>query len=91
MDIGFIANPASGKDIRHLTARASVFDNQEKAAIVARCLAGISGIGEATIHYLADTHNIVSSALEKLNLKGVALPIRPEGTADDSINAAKKL
>ncbi len=28
--IGIVCNPASGKDIRRLTARASVFDNQEK-------------------------------------------------------------
>ena len=91
MDIGFIANPASGKDIRRLTARASVFDNQEKAAIVERCLAGISGIGKANIHYLPDTHNIVSSALQKSKLKGFALPVQVEGTANDSTSAAQKL
>jgi len=34
--IGIAANPASGKDIRRLVARASVFDNQEKCSIVAR-------------------------------------------------------
>ena len=39
--IGLVANPASGKDIRRLTARASVFDNQEKTAMLRRCLAGI--------------------------------------------------
>ena len=34
--VGIVCNPASGKDIRRLTARASVFDNQEKLAIVRR-------------------------------------------------------
>ena len=34
--IGVVANPASGKDVRRLVARASVFGNREKAAIVAR-------------------------------------------------------
>ena len=91
MDIGFIANPASGKDIRRLTARASVFDNQEKTAIVGRCLAGIRGIGEATIHYLPDTHNIVSSALDRLEIAGNALPIEIEGSAADSTRAAEAL
>ena len=91
MDIGFIANPASGKDIRRLTARASVFDNQEKTAIVGRCLAGIRGIGEATIHYLPDTHNIVSSALDRLDIAGNALPIEIEGSAADSTRAAEAL
>ncbi len=42
--VGIVANPASGKDVRRLTARASVFDNQEKAAIVRRCLAGIAAL-----------------------------------------------
>ena len=45
MDIvGIVANPASGKDIRRLVARASVFDNQEKQAIVQRALAGMAGV-----------------------------------------------
>ena len=47
--IGIAANPASGKDIRRLVARASVFDNQEKCSIVARCLVGITAIGHTPI------------------------------------------
>ena len=43
--IGIIANPSSGKDIRRLTARASVFDNREKAAIVRRAVAGAMAAG----------------------------------------------
>ena len=35
-----VANPASGEDVRRLVARASVFDNQEKRAIVGRVLTG---------------------------------------------------
>ncbi|MEZ5559012.1 MAG: NAD(+)/NADH kinase [Pseudomonadales bacterium] len=45
--IGIIANPASGKDVRRLVARASVFDNQEKQAIVRRVLMGIGGTLQA--------------------------------------------
>ena len=42
--VGIVANPASGKDVRRLVARASVFDNQEKQAIVKRALAGIFAV-----------------------------------------------
>ena len=45
--IGIIANPASGKDVRRLVARASVFDNQEKRAIVRRALMGMAAAGNA--------------------------------------------
>jgi len=48
--VGIVANPASGKDVRRLVARASVFDNQEKQAIVLRVLAGIASV--------ADSHKI---------------------------------
>ena len=38
--VGLLANPASGKDVRRLVARASVFDNEEKGAIVTRAVIG---------------------------------------------------
>ena len=92
MDIGFIANPASGKDIRRLTAGASVFDNQEKSAIVRRCLAGIAGVEpNACIHYFPDTHQITHAAVNASNLVGKAIDMRPSGTAIDSTCAARKL
>jgi len=43
--IGIAVNPASGKDVRRLVARASVFDNQEKCAIVRRAIVGAVGAG----------------------------------------------
>lgn len=67
--VGIVANPASGKDIRRLVARASVFDNQEKQAIVKRALAGIfsvPGSDSLQIRYLNDGHGIVRTALESL-------------------------
>ena len=33
MPAGLVVNPASGKDVRRLTGKASVFDNREKLAI----------------------------------------------------------
>ena len=93
--VGIVANPASGKDVRRLTARASVFDNQEKAAIVRRCLAGIAafqrqgreqeGCGNAVhVRYLADSHNIVSSAAEETGIAATRLDIEATGTAADT-------
>jgi len=67
--VGIVANPASGKDVRRLVARASVFDNQEKQAIVIRALAGIMSVpcsDSLQIHYLNDGHGIVRTALESL-------------------------
>ncbi|MFP6817128.1 MAG: hypothetical protein VB949_15870, partial [Pseudomonadales bacterium] len=62
--IGIIANPASGKDVRRLVARASVFDNQEKQAIVRRVLVGLVAAGADEVAYLDDRHGIVRTALE---------------------------
>jgi predicted polyphosphate/ATP-dependent NAD kinase len=68
--VGIVANPASGKDIRRLVARASVFDNQEKQAIVRRVLAGIMSIPGARFQfaYLNDGHGLVRSAIEELGV-----------------------
>jgi len=68
--IGIVANPASGKDIRRLVARASVFDNPEKQAIVQRALAGMQSVlGHEPwqLAYLDDAHGIVKRALSEIN------------------------
>lgn len=68
--VGIVANPASGKDVRRLVARASVFDNQEKQAIVKRALAGIFAVpggDELQIGYLNDSHGIVHTALAEIS------------------------
>lgn len=92
MDIGIIANPASGKDIRRLTARASVFDNQEKSAIVRRCVAGIEGLcPDATIHYYPDSHHITEAALAQCGLRSHQIDAAFTGTAQDSTLAASHL
>jgi hypothetical protein len=66
--IGIVANPASGKDVRRLVARASVFDNPEKQAIVRRALTGMQSVlrgAEWRLAYLDDGHGIVRRALEE--------------------------
>ena len=64
--IGVVANPASGKDVRRLAARASVFDNREKAAIVTRAITGAVNAGARSFAYLDDSHNIAASAMQIL-------------------------
>ena len=73
--IGIVANPASGKDVRRLVARASVFDNPEKQAIVRRALAGMSSVLDGRpwrVAYLDDTHGIVRRAAERGYIKDAA-------------------
>ena len=64
--VGFAVNPASGKDIRRLVARASVFDNQEKKAIVRRAAIGAVAAGAREFRFVPDTHHIARAALDDL-------------------------
>jgi predicted polyphosphate/ATP-dependent NAD kinase len=43
--LGIVANPMSGRDIRRLVARASVFPNAEKTNMVLRLLAAAGAVG----------------------------------------------
>jgi len=98
--IGIVANPASGKDIRRLVARASVFDNPEKQAIVQRILAGIDGVLGPRgwrLAYLDDAHGIVRRAVAEVLGAGCgpdqALPVMSAdtGSALDTSRAARAL
>ena len=91
--IGLVANPASGKDVRRLVARASVFANQEKQAIVRRALTGAAEAGGTELRYLADRHGIVEQALAELKLKIKASPVDSTAmsSALDTISAARAM
>ena len=90
--IGLIANPASGKDIRRLTANASVFDNQEKSAIVKRFFTGLAGVHpHAKVTYYDDTHHIARSALKDSPLCTTPLEMCVKGMVTDSTEAAAML
>ena len=91
--IGIIANPASGKDVRRLVARASVFDNQEKQAIVRRILVGMLEAGADEVAYLDDGHGIVRTALEDVRtpLQSTAVASTQTANALDTISAARAL
>ncbi len=87
-----VANPASGKDVRRLVARASVFDNQEKQAIVGRVLTGAIAAGASEFAYLDDAHGIVAGALaDQEGLAAQALDATRSGTPLDTISAARAL
>lgn len=99
--MGIVCNPASGKDIRRLTARASVFDNQEKLAIVRRAVLGAVAAGAREFRYVPDGHGIAEIAFgEILNApehRGeIDLVVKPvdcpgTGSALDTVRGATSL
>jgi predicted polyphosphate/ATP-dependent NAD kinase len=91
--VGLIANPAAGRDIRRLTARASLVPNHEKASIVRRVLHGLAAAGVDTVAYLADNAGIVAAAVDggPPPLAMDALDLRAHGWASDSTEAARQL
>ncbi len=91
MQIGIIANPNAGKDIRRLTAGASVSSTEEKVAVVRRFLAALCSNCRPDIHYLDDSGGIVRSALRSLGIQGYKLDVQSEGMSSDSECAAFKL
>lgn len=91
--IGLLANPASGKDVRRLVARASVFDNQEKRAIIRRVLVGAHAGGCQEFIYHNDAHGICSQAIEEFGEDISATPVDSTqmGTVLDTISAARAM
>lgn len=91
--VGITVNPASGKDIRRLVARASVFDNQEKKAIVRRAIIGAIAAGAREFRYVADTHGITRSALDDVSSEVVAESVASARSASalDTIDGAAAL
>ena len=65
---GIVANPASGKDIRRLVARSSVFDNNEKVNIVRRVLLGLEALGVRHVVFMPDYYGLGEHALEHIKL-----------------------
>jgi len=91
--VGIIANPASGKDVRRLVARASVFDNQEKQAIVGRLLKGMAASGATRVAYLDDPHGIVRGAVAEASAIMSCTPVVATRTASalDTVSAARAM
>lgn len=95
--VGIIANPASGRDIRRLVAHGTVFDNNEKTAIVRRVLLGLEAVGIRHVAYMPEhDFGILPRALTGLHgnsLQIEALPLQMPvlGTSADSTRAAQLL
>ncbi len=91
--VGIIANPSSGKDIRRLVARGSVFDNNEKVNIVRRALHGLAAVGVRRVVYMPDSFSIVPRALDgaRLGLEAEALAMPVDASQRDSTRAAELL
>ncbi len=89
---GIVANPASGKDVRRLVARASVFDNQEKQAIVGRVIVGAKAAGAVECAYLDDANGIVAGAIrDSSGLTAKPVDATRMRSALDTISAARAL
>ncbi len=95
--VGIIANPASGRDIRRLVAHGTVFDNNEKTAIVRRVLLELEAVGIRHVAYMPEHHfGILPRALTELyrhalSLEASPLEIPVLGTSADSTHAAQQL
>lgn len=93
--VGLVANPASGKDIRRLAGKASVFDNREKLAIVRRAVIGAIAAGATRFVYMSDSHGIVKQAIAETAIpRGVrfeALPSSGTASAIDTTVAAEQM
>jgi hypothetical protein len=95
--VGIIANPASGRDIRRLVAHGTVFDNNEKTAIVRRALLGLEAVGILRVAYMPEhDFGILPRALSELHGHTLSLEASPLqmpvlGSSADSTRAAEKL
>jgi len=92
LPIGVVANPLSGKDIRRLSGKASVFDNREKEAIVRRAIAGAVAAGARKFAYMNDSHGIAASGfydVEGIDVVSVECP--RSATMYDTIESALRL
>lgn len=64
--VGIVANPASGRDIRRLVAKASVFPTAEKANMVQRMLTALGSVGVDRVLLSTDLGGISASVLRAL-------------------------
>jgi predicted polyphosphate/ATP-dependent NAD kinase len=95
--VGIIANPASGRDIRRLTSRASVFPNAEKASMVVRVIAGLQAAGVNDVLIMPDSGGICGPLFRMLgdapgqgaaaHPRFVDMPVRSE--AGDTLRATE--
>jgi predicted polyphosphate/ATP-dependent NAD kinase len=64
--VGFIANPASGRDIRRIVAKASVFQTSEKCNMLQRVLTALGALGVETVLMMPDMGGIAAALLRAI-------------------------
>ncbi|HWR38435.1 MAG TPA: NAD(+)/NADH kinase [Patescibacteria group bacterium] len=95
--VGIIANPASGKDIRRLVAYGTVCDNLEKVNMVCRLILSMAATGVHSIVYMPEYYGIVPGAVESIcgghrpDMKIAPVNICLTGTQLDSFCAAEAM
>ncbi|WP_199429692.1 ATP-NAD kinase family protein [Qaidamihabitans albus] len=100
--VGIVANPASGRDIRRLVAKASVFPTAEKANMVQRLLSAFASVGVERALLSTDLGGISAAVLRALRQRRSGRdgpwpdvefcagdPIT--GGAGDTINAVRRM
>lgn len=90
--VGIVANPASGKDIRRLVARSSVFDNNEKVNILHRVLLALDAMGIEQVTFMPDYYGLGEHALKDLHVSmDVAfLEMKVKADERDSVEAGRR-
>jgi predicted polyphosphate/ATP-dependent NAD kinase len=99
--VGIIANPASGRDVRRLVAKASVFHTAEKCNMVQRALTALASCGVRSVVMTKDLGGIaagVMRALEAHRIQASApwphvafLEFPIEDSAQDSVRAVEHM
>jgi len=64
LTVGIIANPASGRDVRRLTANAGVYSSTEKASVVQRLLGAFGATGIEHVLLAPDMTGIAAAVLK---------------------------
>ena len=92
--VGIIANPASGKDIRRLVARASVFDNNEKINILQRILLALDAAQVDDVLIMPEYYGMGERAIDGVHLahtRAGVLEMEVKAKDTDSTVAARRL
>lgn len=99
--VGLIANARSGHDIRRLVARASVFPNSEKVAMIQRLLGALGAVGVDRVVSMVDGGGVAAGVARAVEVhhpdrdpvwpavEFLDLPLT--NTAADSVAAARAL
>jgi predicted polyphosphate/ATP-dependent NAD kinase len=64
--VGIIANPLSGRDVRRLVTKASVFQNAEKSNMVLRILGVLGKLGIDEVFMLPDVSGVASRVIHAM-------------------------